>query len=296
MSKKPTNVMFVGGGRRNALAKMFKDRGCNVFSYEIDNTAPIRTEAKIIEGDIFASKNFILNLTQSIKQHTIDLVIPLQDEAVPLCSGIKGAVCSPYHSAMRCGDKLLFETFMLNNFAELYPKAKQGEKLIKKPRFGFGARGIIVGASLDDLSDDYVFQSYKTGKEYTVDAYFDKNSKMIGCSPRERLRIADGEVVDSVTVNLPMLEQNTKVVGESLELIGPICMQFIVENEKPYLFEVNARFGGGSTLSIYAGLDMINMIKEEYVENTKLNPSNYIAEHNIFLKRVFQDTYCKGIE
>jgi len=294
MSKKPTNVMFVGGGRRNTLAKMFKDRNCNVFSYEIDNTAPIRAEAKIVEGDIFTSKNFILNLTQSIKQYSIDLVIPLQDEAVPLCSGIKGAVCSPYHSAIRCGDKLLFEIFMLNNFAELYPKAKQGEKLIKKPRFGFGARGIIVGASLDDLSDDYVFQSYKVGKEYTVDAYFDKNSKMIGCSPRERLRIADGEVVDSVTVNLPMLEQNTKAVGESLELIGPVCMQFIVENEKPYLFEVNARFGGGSTLSIYAGLDMINMIKEEYVENAKLNPSNYIAEHNIFLKRVFQDTYCKG--
>lgn len=293
--------MFVGGGRRNTLAKMFKDRNCNVFSYEIDNTAPIRVEAKIVEGEMFTSQNFILNLTQSIKQYSIDLVIPLQDEAVPLCSDVKGAVCSPYHSAWKCGDKLLFENFMLDNFAELYPKAEQGEKLIKKPRFGFGAKGIIVGASLDDLSDDYVLQSYKNGKEYTVDAYFDKNSKMIGCSPRERLRVADGEVVDSVTVNLPMLEQNTKAVGESLELIGPVCMQFIVEKcsgvyEKPYLFEVNARFGGGSTLSIYAGLDMINMIKEEYVENTKLNPSNYIAEHNIFLKRVFQDTYCKGIE
>jgi predicted ATP-grasp superfamily ATP-dependent carboligase len=198
--------MFVGGGRRNTLAKMFKDRNCNVISYETDNTAPIRTEAKIIEGDKFTSNSFILNLEKSIKQHSIDLVIPLQDEAVPLCSGVKGAVCSPYYPAINCGDKLLFETFMLNNFAELYPKAKMGEKLIKKPRFGFGARGIIIGASLDDLDDDYVFQSYKTGKEYTVDAYFDKNSKMVGCSPRERLRVADGEVVDSVTVNLPMLE------------------------------------------------------------------------------------------
>lgn len=299
---KRINVLFVGGGRRNTLAQMFKARGCNVYSYELDPLAPIRTDAILVDGVSFKDETFKKHLEQVVKHHYIDIVIPLQDEAIPLCSEIKGAVCSPYESSIYCTDKFLFEQFMLDNFRGWYPEYQKGEKAIKKPRFGFGSQNIEIVNEEDEDDKKCVYQSYKEGKEYTVDAYFDVDSKMVAASPRERIRVAGGEVVDSITVENSQLKNMTQVVGESLGLVGPVCMQYIVEDGnsslnalsyRPFLFEINARFGGGSTLSIHAGLDMIEMIKKEYIEKEKLCASHYKVDDNMMLKRVFKDTYWK---
>jgi carbamoyl-phosphate synthase large subunit len=44
---------------------------------------------------------------------------------------------------------------------------------------------------------------------------------------------------------------------ESLPLRGPVVLQLIVdESNQPHIIELNARFGGASTASISAGLDI----------------------------------------
>lgn len=288
---KPINILFVGGGRRNTLAGIFKDKGCNVYSYEIDRYATISEEATIIIGEKFNSPNFVDNLKSCIDIYEIDLVIPLQDQAVPLCENIKNCVCSKLEASTTCLDKKIFERFMLENFPKFYPKIDAG-KVIKKPRFGYGSNGIKILDAPDHFSNDYVYQSYKVGREYTVDAYFDKSSKIVGASPRERLRTAGGEVIESITVNMPNLVESTKQIGERLKLIGPICMQYIVEPSGDlYLFEINCRFGGGSTLSIAAGFDMIDMLKKEYIDCLPICASSYKIQYNMVMKRFFKDVY-----
>lgn len=299
VSTKRINVLFVGGGRRNTLAKYFKARGFNVYAYETDLTSPIREEAVIVKGERFDSANFISHLQKCISDNKIQVVIPLMDTAIPLMSGIRQAVCSPYDAAIHCTDKTLFENFMLDNFPTLYPKAERGTKLIQKPRFGCGSKDIKIldpmpVAILPKSNQNFIIQSYKVGKEYTVDAYFDRDCRMVAASPRERIRVAGGEVVDSKTVQHDALYNYTKSIGEALCLRGPVCMQFIISGGKAYLFEINARFGGGSTLSLYAGLDMIDMIKKEYIYRQKLCASEYKVDDNMMVRRVFNDIYWKA--
>ena len=59
------------------------------------------------------------------------------------------------------------------------------------------------------------------------------------------------------------------------ELIDARPLTQVIEEEGTgdlYLIECNARFGGGSVLSIQAGFDMVEMIKEEYPYNEKAAP------------------------
>jgi carbamoyl-phosphate synthase large subunit len=293
-STRLTNVLFVGGGRRNTLARMFAARGCNVFAYEISKDVPIVEEAVVIVGESFNSLRFVEDLQYTVDTCEIDLVIPLMDQAVPLCAKLErtAAICSPYNSSLKCLDKKVFERFMLEWFPEIYPEADNGV-LIKKPRFGHGSTGVeIVNKRVDAES---IYQSRKIGKEYTVDAYFDKNMNIVGACPRERTRVAGGEVVESRTVDMPLLERATSKVGRAIGLRGPVCMQYIIEpNGNFYLFEINARFGGGSTLSIEAGLDMIDMIKKEYIYGQELCASSYKIDHNMLMKRFFKDVYFKN--
>jgi hypothetical protein len=61
-------------------------------------------------------------------------------------------------------------------------------------------------------------------------------------------------------------------------------------DDSPYLFEINARLGGGSSFSIEAGLDMIDMIKKEYVTNEPIFQQNYPIKE-ILLRRSLEDNY-----
>lgn len=292
-----TNVLFLGGGRRNTLAEKFIDSGFNVFSYETDEVCPISDVAEVIKGFRWKDKNIHLHLREVIADNNISIVIPLQDQAVPLASTIKESVCSPFLSAETCFDKFRFQRFMQKNFGDLYPRVLREGAIIEKSRFGYGSKDIkIYDEPPVPVRKDYIYQSYKDGLEYTVDCYFNKESNYILSCPRIRIRTSGGEVVDSKTEENSLLSECSKVVGEKMGLIGPICMQYIVENGKPFLFEINARFGGGSTFSMHSGLDMIDMIKTEYLLNQKIDTCKYNIKYGTILRRSFRDHYYEPFE
>lgn len=125
----------------------------------------------------------------------------------------------------------------------------------------FGAKLITNGKELESYlvefgKHDPIFQEYISGKEYTLDCFITSEGEIV-VSPRERLRVRCGEVIVSRTVDLPFLEEQAKKVLSSGGFYGPVTLQAIVDNESghPYFIEINARFGGGSILSIEAGLN-----------------------------------------
>lgn len=285
-------ILFLGAGRRVTLAEMFSNRGFEVYSYEVDLFCPISTSATVISGLRWDDDSIADHIAETIKVKKIDLILPLQDEAIEICSKIPNAVCSDFTASKTCYNKKMFEEFMLSNFSEIYPCTNDHEKTIEKHMYGYASRGIKIHDSIVNYKDDCIYQSFKTGKEYTVDAYFDKNSNFVNACPRLRIRVADGEVVDSRVQNFKELCSHTKIVGERLGLIGPICAQYIVQPDgKIYLFEINARFGGGSTLSIHAGFDMIDMIKKEYILKNNVCSSDYHINYGTYMRRFFKDVY-----
>jgi len=271
------NVLFVGGGRRVTLAKYFQERG-RVFSYETDQ-CPIAQQCQVIPGKLWTDLSIYQHLKDTIDSYNIHLTIPLHDEAVRVLAELNRSEVSPVTTASVCFDKYYFQEWMLAYFPTWYPKHDNTSPVICKPRFGYGSRNIHIEQSVSTKAaqqykqDGYIIQKYVSGgQEYTVDAYFNKHGKMVGAFPRTRLRVAGGEVINSCTVQDTELITITKRVGETLKLRGPICMQYIKSQSCPHpmLIEINARFGGGSTLTLHAGFDMIDLLIKEYVQHVDI--------------------------
>lgn len=297
------NVLFLGGGRRVELAKRFKENEWNIFSYEISYKVPISSIAVVISGKSWKDSQIYQDIINVVNKNDIELVIPLQDEAVIIASRLKSllpdsvaVLASPPETALTCFDKSKFEKFMLDNFGEYYPSFNYSFPTILKPRFGFGSRNIheidgYYGFWASVNQGDYILQRKITGIEYSVDSYFDRDGNWVDSIPRERIRTCSGEVITSKTVYDEKLISVTKKVNLSLGVIGPSNTQIIVDRiGRPYIIEINARFGGGYTLSIEAGLDVINLIERDYFGG-KCSYTSGSWKNNLVLERSYRDHY-----
>ena len=296
-------VLFVGGGRRVSLAKRFISEQFEVFSYETDKNAPISTVATIIDGKSWADIDIKNHILEICKNEKIDLAIPLQDHATVVLSEIvkdaaKNGTQIPTASLeanQMCLDKKKFEE-QLKEY-DFYPKyTKDCKKVILKPRFGNSSKGIKVLSNdgIIDCGEDNILQKFiEGGEEISVDAYFNKNSKLIDAVPRRRLEVQGGEVSKSITLNRNAFDvvEITKKVGEKFGLVGPTCCQYIIDNNQAFIMEINARFGGGVILSLEAGFNMVDLLKKEYINNRNCSPIKYDWKTNFSMVRYFQEHF-----
>ena len=279
-STRATNVLFVGGGRRVSLAKRFLAKGCRLFSYEVDTNCPISEVALIIPGLRWKDPKLQNHLQDTCENYDIKLVIPLQDEAIPLCCGLMARCPASLEAARICFDKKAFENF-LGGYSEYpIPHPAYNGRIIAKPRFGFNSRGISIIDCIEGYSGDRestVFQRYIEGTEYSVDCYFNQDSDLVGYVPRQRIVVQGGEVIQSTTIHRsnPLYEKFGEFIARAFRRIGavgPYCIQFIENNGNIYVIEANARFGGGVILSLEAGFDIVTLILADYIWGFKTTP------------------------
>ena len=232
------NILFVGGGRRISLAKRFIECDCRVFSYELDENAPIAKVATIISGLKWSEENISHDIMNKAIDNKIDLVIPLQDEALSIVSHLN--VTSPTSAGYIndiCTNKSMLQSFCLENknLESIYPKPDYFTPIIVKPVRGFGSRGIMKFGSMEDyeekceISDDYIVQKLISGTEYSVDCYFNKDNNLVGAVPRERITVCGGEVTKTKTLSRnDKVCQNiiniTELIGKHLRPCGPMCI------------------------------------------------------------------------
>lgn len=305
-------ILLLAAGRRVSFVRRLIDYGYEVFSFETD---PYCALANLGEAKVYfaQSKDQAYEIAKLCKEHDIKHILPLSDYwAVSARDVIKYnvnvTIIGPdYMAANTCYNKFLLEYACLEDFPSLsdfYPKYKPFRDFIIKDTFGNGSKGIeyVRGLRIDKAllvnNDTKIVQRRIYGKEYSVDAYFDRECQFVGCVPRSRDRIAGGEVVDSLVLPRSSfcfrLIGATKKIGETLNYSGPACFQFIMENytNKIYLIEINARLGGGCILSLQAGFDMINMFTQEYILHQRLDKAWYHFEpYKIGMKRVFMETF-----
>lgn len=284
------NVLFLGAGKRVSMANIFKDNGFNIFSYETDEHVPISKVAKIIIGKRWKDNDIIDDIINIVNTNDISLVIPFQDAAIELCDSLKAkginVVSSSEETAKICHNKKELENFMMKNFPEIYPYPEDGYDRVYKPVYGFGGRGIIKTDKHLHL-EDYICQKMIEGTEYSVDCFSDISGKLVDAICRLRTEVCCGEVSKSKTVQNEILLSLVEHIGNKLNIIGPSNFQFIIDkNNKPYLIEINCRFGGGFTFSYKSGLDFITLIKNNYFNET----NTYKREKKDFvLMRYYED-------
>ena len=303
------NVLFVGGGKRVSLAQRFIAAGkkfhCEVnikiFSYELSDIVPISDISTVIIGLKFKDQNIKQHLIKTIKDFKINIVIPLMDEAIPICASIKSDVknililSSDQNISTIMYDKCLANQWFVENGFDVPDNKKF--PLILKPKFGFGSKGIQIVNSLEQLNliqnkSNFLIQEYIDGIQYTVDAYVDIYKNILGVVPRKRIQVVGGEVSISMTIEHQRICNISKQIIQKANLMGPITIQFIQSISSLYIMEVNPRFGGGVINSIEAGFDIPYLILRDYLGISNIPIQN--VKYNLIMTRANREFFiCK---
>lgn len=257
------------------------------------------------------------DLLSGLEQHSIRFVLPTRDGELEfwachrerLAEAGVHVLVSPPVAVRRCLDKLEFSRFGAARGLPFIPSGTNANEVgpgpyVVKERFGAGSRSIGLRLGEDaalrhaaTLSDP-IFQPFVEGREISVDAWLDRAHRVKGLVLRHRDRVANGESVVTTTFRDPAIEQMATRCLETLELSGPVVMQMIVaEAGGAQVIECNSRFGGASTASIAAGLDLLYwslleaaggdcaalpfLRSERELRQVRLPQDNYFDDHRV---------------
>ena len=219
-------------------------------------------------------ENNLQNFLKIFNKKNIKIIIPTRDGELEFWSrnkylfqsyGISVLVSEPEAISISI-DKLAFAKFGKANNLPIIPAWKKplGKGLfVVKERYGAGSRSI--GLKLNAKSalkhgsklSDPIYQPFVEGTEISADAWLNKHHKVKGIVLRERNEVVNGESVVTTTFKNPSLESECIKILEMLPLQGSVVLQLIIDkNNNIHIIELNARFGGASTASIAAGLDV----------------------------------------
>lgn len=276
------NFLFLGASKRYEAANILLSKQSQftgpieIYSIESDpaDHYAISHLAHVISGPAFDSEGFDDILDNLIIDLSNPVIVPFMDSALSKLS--EYVAKRNYSRAVvslrteRFTDKNItkdiaskFGIGTVGNTPNRWPK-------VIKPVKGFGSRGIRVVEkdsrnAIDSLNlDEWIIEDYIGGIEISVDAYFDRNSSLISCIARERLRVEAGEVMRTRTRDVTQFEFDAVKFFEFQDLKGPVNFQFIFDADQELLLEINSRFSGGSTASMAAGWDAWSWIISEY--------------------------------
>lgn len=151
--------------------------------------------------------------------------------------------------------------------------------IIVKPRFGCGS--IAMSVAEDEMSllyyfsrntravnrtylkyesagveDKILFQEFLQGQEYGGDVINDLQGNHVTAIVKKKSAMRAGETDIAETVDEPAIAAELARLGSLTGHIANMdCDVFLVEG-KPYILEMNARFGGGYPFSHVAGCDL----------------------------------------
>lgn len=278
-------ILLLGGAKRLTMARCLIRAAAEyglearLTSYELSTEEPIAAVAEVVRGLRWRDPEVIGDIERIIREREISILLPFVDGAIDIAAtiasrnpGLYCPVCSP-DMARALFDKTvsaeLFETNGIDIPSTFHPGADPSFPMIAKPRCGSASAGIRILRNASDLAmlqdpDDYLIQEYiEDAEEYTVDCFVTADGSTGVFSPRKRLVTLGGEVIRTVTADIPELVREAGVTSGKLRLRGAFTIQYLHKDGRFMLMEINPRLGGGATASVAAGADIPAMIMEE---------------------------------
>jgi len=261
------NILFLGAGGPAAVGAMKSLLECDsqgkhkIVSVDMNETAV---------GFHFSDKRYVVpryidelyyeTITDIIKKENIDLVLPTSDDVFTVSKiNLDGVqmFMSSHEQIKKCVDKFVFYETCKENF----PFPKSTDKFVPvfaKPRDGKGSRGIKL---IDDFEENYIYQEYLPGTEYTIDVLSDMNSEVLSVIPRVRLQTKAGISTKGKIVRNEVIEKECSDIVKFLNLKGVVCVQMKEDKDgNPKFIEINPRFGGGTFFTTLAGVNFVKII------------------------------------
>ncbi len=159
--------------------------------------------------------------------------------------------------------------------------------LVIKPRFGCGSLSVSIAedemglqyhfrnihesirnsyltyeSSQVDISEQIIFQEYLHGQEYGSDIINDLNGRVRSVIIRKKIAMRSGETDIAEIIADDKIKQDLIRLGKITGHIGNLDVDLFLADEKLYILELNARFGGGYPFSHMGGCDLPKAIVE----------------------------------
>lgn len=288
------NVLILSAGRRVELIQNFiyeiKKRDFTVKLFAVDSNPSHSAGCQIADEYFKAPKvadpNYIQFLFDLCLRNKVGLVVPTIDTELLVLSqnrerfqseGIEVAI-SDFNLISICRDKRLssklFDDLKISS-PLIYEKDMLQFPCFAKPYDGSCSIGAVRLDSVDQLTssmlaDEKIMFMELIGSdysEYTVDAYFDRNSALRCMVPRERLEVRAGEVSKGITRKNYVYEFLLPKLLHLKGARGCITLQLFVRHNPNDIkgIEINPRFGGGYPLSYSAGANYLGWLLDEFL-------------------------------
>lgn len=134
---------------------------------------------------------------------------------------------------------------------------------IAKPYNGRSSEGLIKNATKEQLlaienKDVYIIQEQLEGRVFCVDYCRSARTRVDCAIPRqELLRTSNGAGLTVQIVSDESLIKLVSYIGNKLNINGCVNMEFILNDGKYYIIDINPRFSAGVAFSVESGYDMI---------------------------------------
>lgn len=153
-----------------------------------------------------------------------------------------------------------------------------GLPLLLKPRQGNGSRGIAVLRDEDDFNywshksrDEFLIQKFigSDEQEFTIGAFgFGDGTALPPIIFRRKLSVA-GNTAYAEVVEHPVLAEAVTRLAAIFKPVGPTNYQFRMDDETPYLLEINPRFSSSTSLRAAFGYNEAAMSVEYYLRGQR---------------------------
>jgi carbamoyl-phosphate synthase large subunit len=167
--------------------------------------------------------------------------------------------------------------------------------VLLKPRIGYGSKGIVrlmnrneIEIYRDKIGIDLMIQPIigDNDHEYTVSAFFDKNSNLIDYLPLRRKLSPDGftQVAEVIEINF---DDVLSKLAFAFNPIGPTNFQFRLDSGNYKLLEINPRISSATSIREKLGYNESKMSIDYFFNN---NLPLKIDRNKILNKRVIRYT------
>lgn len=294
---KPINVLITAASRRVSLARNFRlaleKSGGHLITVDYDIYSPaLFFGHRHYKVPLVMDPQYLPTINNIVKKENIDLIIPSIDQELMLWAehqaefkerGVYVSI-SPPETIKICNDK--WETYKFfkanripfpNTYLPEMLTYRMPYPLFIKPRDGRGSvQAYLVRNKKElDFFTEYVnnplVQDYLLGKEFTVDAYFSLDGRLISYVPRYRLVVRSGVSDRGRTFKNEKLAKWIEKLGQKLKFCGAVNIQGKIYKRGITFFEINPRFSGGIQLSTAAGPNFADFIIRE-LNGEVLNP------------------------
>lgn len=287
------NVVISSAGRRVSLLRSFRHalEALGVSGRVVATDLSPLTAAGHVADELFPvpscrSPEFIPTMLELCREREIHLIVPTIDTELAAYAahrqdfaeiGTTVAISGPRTVAI-AADKRETHRWLCE---EGFPTVRQASAVevrtkpgswtfpaIVKPAGGSASAGVAVVSGPEQIGagDDLIVQELAPGVEHTVDAYVDRDGRVLTTIPRRRIEVRAGEVAKAVTVHHEELEALVAAIVSRLPAtFGALNVQVFVSDDRLSVIEMNPRFGGGYPLSWEAGAHFPELLVSDVV-------------------------------